>query len=232
MPRSRKQALDALNAETDACRRCPRLVEWRERVSREKRTAYANEDYWGKPVPGFGAPDARILIVGLAPGAHGSNRTGRPFTGDRSGEWLYRSLHRAGLASQPESVGRDDGMRLRDAYITAVVRCAPPANKPKTDEWLNCRPYLEQEIEILTELSTIVCLGGYAYQRVLRVLRDSGHPVPSPMPRFGHGVELGAGRYSVLASYHPSQQNTFTGKLTEPMLDAIWERAKALSEPN
>jgi uracil-DNA glycosylase family 4 len=229
MSKSTQQALAALNAETDSCRLCPRLVEWRERVAREKRAAYADADYWGKPVPGFGDPAARILIVGLAPGAHGSNRTGRPFTGDRSGEWLYRSLHRAGLASQAESIDREDGMRLSDTYITAVVRCAPPANKPKTEEWKNCRSYLEREIEILAGLSTIICLGGYAYQRVLRILRDAGHPVPSPMPRFGHGVELSAGPFSVLASYHPSQQNTFTGKLTEPMLDGIWERAKGLA---
>jgi uracil-DNA glycosylase family 4 len=211
-------------------------VEWRERVAREKRAAYADQEYWGRPVPGFGDPAAWLLVVGLAPGAHGSNRTGRPFTGDRSGEWLYASLHRAGLASQAEAIGRDDGMRLDGVWITACLRCAPPANKPATDEWANCRPFLEREMDILAPSTrVIVCLGGYAYDRVLRILRDAGRPLPVPKPRFGHAVEVrvgegqaGAPGLHLLSSYHPSQQNTFTGKLTEAMLDEIWLRAKQL----
>jgi uracil-DNA glycosylase family 4 len=232
-------ALAALNAEVEACRLCPRLVAWREQVAREKRAAYAAHDYWGRPVPGFGDPAAWLLIVGLAPGAHGSNRTGRMFTGDRSGDWLYRSLHRAGLASQPVASARDDGLTLRGAYITAVVRCAPPGNKPEPAEWQACRPFFERELALLPTVRVIVALGGYAFDRVLRVLGDAGRPVPRPAARFGHGVEVMIGfgptsssrvtagdSLTVLASYHPSQQNTFTGKLTEAMLDGVWARAK------
>ncbi len=219
-------ALSELETEVVACRHCPRLVAWREQVAREKRKAYADADYWGRPVPGFGDPEAWLLLVGLAPGAHGSNRTGRMFTGDRSGDWLYRSLHRAGLSSQPEAVDRGDGLQLAGTWITACVRCAPPANKPKADEWEACRPYLERELEILAPtLKVVVCLGGYAFDRTLRVLREAGHPVPSPKPRFAHGAEVDLGALRLLAAYHPSQQNTFTGRLTEPMLDAIWQRA-------
>jgi len=222
-------ALATLEAEVVACRLCPRLVAWREQVAAEKRAAYAGEDYWGRPVPGFGAPDAWLLVVGLAPGAHGSNRTGRMFTGDRSGEWLYRSLYRAGLASRPESRHRGDDLALLGTYITAAVRCAPPGNRPVPDEWRNCRPFLEREMGALPGVRVIVALGGYAYERVLRVLADRGRAIPPPIPRFAHGAEARpAGGPSVLASYHPSQQNTFTGKLTEPMLDAIWARAKVL----
>ena len=227
--------LDSLNRDVIACRLCPRLVAWREAVAATRRAAYADQTYWGKPVPGFGDPAAWLLIVGLAPGAHGSNRTGRMFTGDRSGEWLYRSLHRAGLANQPEVTAIGDGLALSGAYITAAVRCAPPGNKPLPDEWANCRPFLERELALLANVRVIVALGGYAYTRVLQVLRDKGmRPAgESGMMAFGHGAEVkvgepGVGELVVLASYHPSQQNTFTGKLTLAMLDAIWGRAIAL----
>ena len=219
--------MDGLNERVIACRRCPRLVEWRERVAREKRRAYRDFDYWGKPVPGFGDQDAWLMIVGLAPGAHGSNRTGRPFTGDKSGDWLYASLHRAGLSSRAIALDRDDGLELQGCYITAVVRCAPPANKPLVSEWENCRPYLEEELEILKSTKVIVCTGAYAFDRVLRILVSQGRPVPKPRPRFGHGVEIAVGDLWVIGTYHPSQQNTFTGKLTEPMLDAIWAQAQS-----
>jgi len=226
---NRTAGLAALNADIACCRHCPRLVAWRERVAAEKRAAYADNDYWGRPVPGFGDPDAWLLIVGLAPGAHGSNRTGRMFTGDRSGEWLYRTLHRAGLASSVESRARDDDLVLRGTYITAVVRCAPPGNRPEPAEWRNCRPYFERELALLPNVRVIVALGGYAFERVLKILAETGRPIPKPSPRFGHGAEVPAGdRLTVLASYHPSQQNTFTGKLTEAMLDGIWARAKGL----
>ena len=215
-------------APLEQCRRCPRLVAWREQVARDKRRAFADEDYWGKPVPGFGNPAARLLIVGLAPAAHGANRTGRMFTGDRSGDWLYRALHRAGFASQPAAVGRDDGLRLHDAYITAIVRCAPPANKPTPAERDSCRSWLDQDLDMLTNMSVIVALGQLAHGQILRVLSDRGVEVPRPRPQFGHGaeVDLGPAGPLVIASYHPSQQNTFTGKLTEPMLDAVFARAR------
>ena len=218
-----------LEAAVTACRACPRLVAWRERVAAEKRAAYAAHDYWGRPVPGFGDPAAWLLIVGLAPGAHGSNRTGRMFTGDRSGDWLYRSLHRAGLASQPTATARDNGLALVGAYITAVVRCAPPANKPAPDEWAACRPFFERELDLLPGVRVIVALGAFAYDRVLRVLRDRGRGPGGAPPRFAHGgvARIDAG-LAVVGSYHPSQQNTFTGKLTEAMLDAVWERAKTV----
>ena len=235
----RRLRLTELAAEVVTCFRCPRLVEWRERVAREKRASFAEEPYWGRPVPGFGDPGARLLVVGLAPAAHGANRTGRMFTGDRSGDWLFRALHRAGFASQPESVAADDGLTLSDAWITAVVRCAPPGNRPTPSERRNCRPYLERELDLLEEVRVIVTLGGYAYRHVMRVLRDRGADVPSPMPAFAHGleVEVAAGgpeggaphrRSTLLASYHPSQQNTFTGVLTEAAFDRVWERAREL----
>ncbi|MDH3733027.1 MAG: uracil-DNA glycosylase [Gemmatimonadota bacterium] len=218
-----------------ACRACPRLVAWREEVAREKRAAYRSQDYWGRGVPGFGDPKARILIVGLAPAAHGANRTGRMFTGDRSGDWLYAALHRAGLASQPTSTARDDGLELHDVYVTAAVRCAPPANKPNPEERESCRPFLEREIELLVDVGVIVALGGFGFSQVLRVWRERGGSVPRPAPKFGHGAEValgttgdGPGPVTLLASYHPSQQNTFTGTLTEPMFDAIWSRALEL----
>jgi uracil-DNA glycosylase family 4 len=223
----RADALRRLNAETADCRLCPRLVAWREQMARVRRAAYAQETYWGRPVPGFGDPDAWLLIVGLAPGAHGSNRTGRPFTGDRSGDWLFASLHRAALASQPLATASDDGLRLLGAYLTACVRCAPPANKPRPEEWEHCRPHLARELDILDALRVAVCLGQFAWDRLLRLLRDRGLALPRPLPRFGHGVQLQVGSLTVIASYHPSQQNTFTGKLTEAMLDDVWAAAWA-----
>lgn len=196
----------------------------------EKRAAFREETYWGKPVPAFGDPNARILIVGLAPAAHGANRTGRMFTGDRSGDWLYRALHRAGFANQPESIGRDDGLRLDDVLITAAVRCAPPANKPTTAERDRCAPWLHAELDMSSRVRVMVVLGNFGYVQTLRVLAERGLPVPRPRVRFGHGVEIPMeGGPTLLCSYHPSQQNTFTGKLTEEMFDAIWSRARVLA---
>jgi uracil-DNA glycosylase len=209
------------------CRRCPRLVQWREQVALEKRAAYRDEEYWGRPLPGFGDINARVLICGLAPAAHGGNRTGRIFTGDRSGDWLYRALYRAGFANQPTSIHRQDGLRLRDCYITACVRCAPPANRPSPEERDACLSYLTEELKLLKKVSIIVCLGGFAWDGVLRVLRSFGWK-PTQRPGFGHGAEATVGHYALLGCYHPSQQNTFTGRLTEPMLDAIFARAKNL----
>jgi uracil-DNA glycosylase family 4 len=198
-------------------------------VAREKRAAYGDEEYWGRPVPAFGDPGARILVIGLAPAAHGANRTGRMFTGDRSGEWLYRALHRAGLASQAASTHRGDGLALRDVLVTAAVRCAPPANRPTPAERDACRPWLEAELDLLTSARVLVTLGSFAYDQALRILADRGAGVPSPKPRFAHlaEVDLADGR-TVLASYHPSQQNTFTGKLTRPMLREIFLTARRL----
>ena len=215
-------ALAALTEEIVACRACPRLVAWREHVGREKRASFATEEYWARPVPGFGDPDASVLVVGLAPAAHGGNRTGRVFTGDRSGDWLFRSMWRAGLANQPESVTRDDGLRLLDAYIAAVVRCAPPANKPTVEERDRCRPYLARELALLPRVRVIVVLGAFAYENVAALLGVR------PRPRFGHGVEVPTGGRTIVCCFHPSQQNTFTGKLTEAMLDAVFARAAAL----
>jgi len=208
-----------------ACRACPRLVAWREQVAATRRAAYADQDYWGRPVPGFGDPDAWLLILGLAPGAHGSNRTGRMFTGDRSGEWLFRSLHRAGLATQAVAASRDDGLRLVGAWLTAAVRCAPPANKPSPDEWAACRPFLQRELALLPRVRVVVALGAFAWRKALDVGRDAGWTVPRPLPRFAHGAEADLGPVRLIGSYHPSQQNTFTGTLTEPMLDAVWAAA-------
>ena len=212
--------LGVLAGDVAGCRACPRLVEWREKVAREKRAAYRAETYWGRPVPGFGDPEARLLIVGLAPAAHGANRTGRMFTGDRSGDFLYAALHRTGYANQPTAVSRDDGLELRDAYITAPVRCAPPQNKPTPAERDACAPFLERELALLEGVRVFLVLGGFGYQVLARALELR------PRPRFGHGVEaeLADGR-AVICSYHVSQQNTFTGRLTESMLDAVLERA-------
>lgn len=230
--------LAALEADVTACRACPRLVAWREHVAAVKRAAYADQAYWGRPVPGFGDPDAWLLIVGLAPGAHGSNRTGRMFTGDASGQWLYRSLHRAGFASQPEATGRGDGLTLRGAWITAAVRCAPPANKPSPDEWAACRPFLDREMALLGNVRVVVALGGFAWQKVLDVGRGLGRgdpadagegrrwTIPRPAPAFGHGADVDLGAVRLIGCYHPSQQNTFTGKLTERMLDDVWALAR------
>lgn len=216
--------LDALNDRLIACRRCPRLVEWRERVACEKRAAYRDEEYWGRPVPGFGDPWARVLICGLAPAAHGGNRTGRVFTGDRSGDWLFAALHRAGFANQPTSTHRGDGLRLKDSYISACVRCAPPANKPTTEERDACLPYLVEELGLLKRLKVIVCLGSFAWEGALRALRERGQ-VAERKPRFGHAAEAVMGPYTLLGCYHPSQQNTFTGRLTEAMLNTVFRLA-------
>jgi uracil-DNA glycosylase family 4 len=206
------------------CRRCPRLVEWRERVAREKRASFAHEDYWGRPVPGFGDPDARVYVLGLAPAAHGGNRTGRVFTGDRSGDWLFASMYRTGFANQPESVSLDDGLRLAGAFIAAAVRCAPPANKPLPSERDNCLPYAAEELELMPSVRVIVCLGGFAWDAACRLLGIR------PRPRFGHGAEHAEpGKPLLLGCFHPSQQNTFTGRLTEPMMDAVFERAAVLA---
>ncbi len=224
-------ALQQLSSRVTRCRRCPRLVSWREEVAREKRAAFVDWTYWGRPVPGFGDPEPWLLIVGLAPAAHGANRTGRMFTGDRSGDFLYAALHRAGLANQPESSARHDGLELRGVYVTACVRCAPPGNRPTPAERANCREYLEEELDLLRNVRVILTLGSFAYDHVLKILRDRGARVPSPRPSFGHGRELDFGTHvpSVIASYHPSQQNTFTGKLTPEMLDSVLARARALA---
>jgi len=220
--------LERLAAAVTRCRACPRLVAWRERIGAERRAAYAGQEYWARPVPGFGDPGAWLVVLGLAPAAHGANRTGRMFTGDRSGDWLFRALHRAGVADRPTSVSRHDGLTLRGAYVTACVRCAPPANRPAADEWWACRPFLTAELDLLPRARVVVALGGFAYRRLVRLLAERGLPLPTPAPPFGHGREVPAGPLTVLASYHPSQQNTFTGRLTEPMFDAVWARATAL----
>lgn len=222
--------MDALGADIASCRRCPRLVSWREQVAVEKRAAYRDDSYWGRGVPGFGDPEASLLVLGLAPAAHGANRTGRVFTGDRSGDWLFRSLHRAGVANQPTSTHLDDGLVLRGAWVAAAVRCAPPGNKPLPDERENCLPFLHREVRILLRLRAILVLGQFAYDVARRDLGEAGTRVP----KFGHGVEslltLFDGRVvNVVCSYHPSQQNTFTGTLTEPMLDDVTSRAVKLS---
>jgi uracil-DNA glycosylase family 4 len=227
-------SLDALSAEITACTRCPRLVEWRERSAADPPRRYRNETYWARPLPGFGDPRAPIVLVGLAPAAHGGNRTGRIFTGDRSGDWLFAALHRAGLANQATSVGIDDGLRLRRAYITAVNRCPPPQNRPTTEERDNCLPYLVRELRQLRLARVIVALGSYAWAGSLLALAELGVEMPRPRPRFGHGAEarLRASDGSrprdwvLLGCFHPSQQNTFTGKLTEPMLDSVFARAR------
>ncbi|MDQ6696439.1 MAG: uracil-DNA glycosylase [Actinomycetota bacterium] len=220
----RPDELDRLDAEIVACRACPRLVAWREQVGHEKRAAFRDEDYWARPVPPFGDPRASLVIVGLAPAAHGGNRTGRMFTGDRSGDFLYAALHRAGYANQAESRSRQDGLHLTDAWVTSPVRCAPPANKPTPQERDRCRPFLERELALLTQARAFVVLGSFAYQALSGILGIR------PRPPFGHGIEVPAGDgRTIIGSYHVSQQNTFTGRLTPPMLDAIFARARALS---
>jgi uracil-DNA glycosylase family 4 len=226
---SSNPALAALTDEITRCRSCPRLVAWREQVAREKRAAFAHEEYWGRPVPGFGDPRARVLLVGLAPAAHGGNRTGRVFTGDRSGDWLFAALHRAGLANQPTSVRAGDGLELLDSYVAAAVRCAPPANKPTPAERDQCLPYLVRELALLEQVKVIVVLGAFAYDAVWRTLGSAGVELPRPRPSFAHGLEVPTARATVLGCYHPSQQNTFTGRLTEPMLDAVLARALDLA---
>jgi uracil-DNA glycosylase family 4 len=217
--------LEALERRITGCRRCPRLVEWRERVAREKRASFASDEYWGRPVPGFGDPDARVFVLGLAPAAHGGNRTGRVFTGDRSGDWLFASLYRTGYANQPQSVSADDGLELRDVWIAAAVRCAPPANKPLPAERDACLPYAAEELELLPRVHAIVALGAFAWDAALRL-----HGGVRPRPKFGHLAEAALpGERVLVGCFHPSQQNTFTGRLTEPMLDAVFERARVLT---
>jgi uracil-DNA glycosylase family 4 len=223
-----RAALAVLVAEIVECRRCPRLVDWRERVARDKVRRFRDETYWGRPLPGFGDPDGRILLLGLAPAAHGGNRTGRVFTGDASGDFLWAALHAAGLADRPASDRADDGLTLTDAYIAAAVRCAPPANKPTTHERDTCAPYLEREVRLLERLVVVVALGQFGWDAALRALDALGHEV-RPKPRFGHGREAVIGPYRLLGSYHPSQQNTFTGRLTRPMFGAVLERARELA---
>ena len=222
------RSLTLLNEQIVTCRRCPRLVAHRETMAREKRRQFRDWTYWGRPIPGFGDPKARLFVVGLAPAAHGGNRTGRVFTGDRSGDWLYEALHRFGFANQPESTHKGDGLALADCYIAAAVRCAPPGNKPTPDEFEVCRPYLVEELRLLKRLHVVVALGKIAFDQYLKTCRETGRPVSSPLPRFGHGA-----RYSLpwgvtlIGSYHPSQQNTFTGKLTRPMFHSVFKQARA-----
>jgi uracil-DNA glycosylase family 4 len=225
---SGRDSLAALGREVIGCRRCPRLVAWREQTARVKRTAFAGDEYWGRPLPGFGDPRARVLVLGLAPAAHGGNRTGRIFTGDRSGDWLFAALWRAGFANQPESIHRDDGLMLSDCYVTAAVRCAPPQNKPTPGERDNCLPYLVRELHLLHSVRVMVCLGGFAWEVAFRALSAGGVTV-KPRPRFGHGAVASAGGYELLGCYHPSQQNTFTGRLTEAMMDEVLGRARELA---
>jgi uracil-DNA glycosylase len=227
--------LEQVTAEVVECRLCPRLVDWREEAAANPPARYRGQSYWARPIPGWGDAGARLLVVGLAPAAHGGNRTGRIFTGDRSGDWLFRALHRAGFANQPTSVSRDDGLELLDCYIAAVVRCAPPANRPTPQERDTCLPYLVRELHALASLRVVVALGSFAWDGVLRAFRQAGWSVPSPRPVFGHGAEVQIAPPSpepspvtLLGCYHPSQQNTFTGKLTEPALDALFARARAL----
>ncbi len=240
----RAAELEALAGEIEGCRRCPRLVEWREQVARERRAAFARERYAAHPVAGFGDPAARVLILGLAPAAHGGNRTGRIFTGDRSGDFLFAALWRAGFANQPTSTHRGDGLRVRDAWITAAVRCAPPANRPTTEERDACLPWSVRELELLPGIRVALCLGAFAWDAALRLraaaarpdtgrseahLPRTGAPLPRPRPRFGHGAEHPGEPLSLLGCFHPSQQNTFTGRLTEPMIDAVLLRARDLA---
>ena len=224
-----RAALAALTAEIVDCRRCPRLVAWRERVAREKVVRFRDETYWGRPVPGFGDPDARILLLGLAPAAHGGNRTGRVFTGDASGDFLFSALYAAGLADRPASRRADDGLTLYDAYIAAAVRCAPPANKPTIEERDTCAPWLALELGLLARIRVIVALGSFGWDAALRMLAGQGH-VLRPKPRFGHGAEAAVGPYRLLGTYHPSQQNTFTGVLTQSMLRAVLQRAREIAD--
>lgn len=222
---ARRTALARIEAEVIDCRRCPRLVDWRERVAQEKVARFRSDEYWGRPVPGFGDPDARILLLGLAPAAHGGNRTGRVFTGDESGNFLWPALHTAGLADRPVSLGRGDGLEALGLWVTAPVKSAPPDNKPLPSERANCAPYLVQELAALDRVRAVVALGAFAWDAALATFAALGHPAPRPKPRFGHGNEVRIGAWTLLGSYHVSQQNTRTGRLTRPMLDAVLRRA-------
>jgi uracil-DNA glycosylase family 4 len=225
-----RHSIKTLNRRVVRCAKCPRLVRWREACAKNPPRRYVGEDYWAKPLPGFGDPKARVLIVGLAPAAHGGNRTGRMFTGDRSGDWLYGALHRAGFASQPTSEQRGDGLELSDCYITAAVHCAPPLNKPTRAEFNRCRPYLVEEFKLMgAQLLAVIVLGKIAFNSFFKACQESGGAMPRPRPRFGHGISVQLpGGPLLICSYHPSQQNTFTGKLTRPMFDAVFERARAV----
>ena len=225
------ETLAHIEAVVIECRRCPRLVEWRERVAREKVARFRHDDYWGRPVPGFGDPDARILLLGLAPAAHGGNRTGRVFTGDASGDFLWPALHAAGLASRPESRRRGDGLEAIDLWITAPVKSAPPDNKPLPSERDNCAPYLVRELAALDRVTVVVALGGFAWESALRTFAALGEPTPRPRPRFAHGAEVQLGRWLLLGCYHVSQQNTFTGRLTRPCSRRCWRARRRLSLP-
>ena len=226
------KVLDELNHRITHCRRCPRLVRWRETSAQNPPRRYLDQDYWARPLPGFGDPKARVLIVGLAPAAHGGNRTGRMFTGDRSGDWLYGALHAAGFANQPNSDHRGDGLQLKDCYITAAVHCAPPGNKPNLIEFKRCRPYLVEELTLFRQAQVVIALGKIAFDSFLAASQEKGAALPKPRPKFGHGVavNLSSGQL-LLCSYHPSQQNTFTGKLTRPMFQSIFARARAVLRP-
>ena len=226
-----RDRLAGLAAEIVACRACPRLVAWREAAAANPPARFRGEPYWARPVPGFGDPAARILLLGLAPAKDGGNRTGRVFTGDRSGDFLFAALHRAGLANQPTSIGREDGLELRGAYVAAAVRCAPPGNKPLPGERDRCAPYLLREMALLTELGVIVALGAFAWDAALRAVEPGGGPLLGPRPRFGHGAEARVGPITLLGAYHPSQQNTCTGRLTPAMLDRVLEQAIRVSHP-
>ena len=222
-------SLLALEREIVDCRACPRLVAWREQVAVAKRAAFAEEEYWGRPIPGFGDPDAAVVVLGLAPAAHGGNRTGRVFTGDRSGDWLFAALHAVGMANQPTSRRRDDGLALRGCWVTAAVRCAPPANRPTPAERDTCLPYAVRELALLRRARAIVCLGGFAWDAALRILARRGGEVPRPRPRFGHGAQALVGDVVLLGCYHPSQQNTFTGRLAPGMMEEVLRRARDLA---
>ena len=226
--RSAPATIEAQNRIVVACRRCPRLVRYRERVAQEKVARFRGWTYWGRPLPGFGNAEARLLVVGLAPAAHGGNRTGRMFTGDRSGDWLFRALWKAGFANRAASVSRDDGLMLRDAYITATVRCAPPGNRPTPEEFRRCRPYLVGDLGLLPRLQVAVALGAVAWTGLLTAWADAGHAVPRPRPRFSHGARVDLGPLVLLASYHPSQRNTQTGLLSEAMFDSVFRTARDL----
>ncbi|KGA12658.1 hypothetical protein GM50_23810 [freshwater metagenome] len=232
IPLPASKSIKLLDQKIIACRRCPRLVQWREEVAVVKRKSYENERYWGKPVPGFGPDNARVIIVGLAPGAHGANRTGRIFTGDSSGDWLYKALHKNGLATIPTSTSANDGQTLIDTRITCAVRCAPPDNKPSTEEKVECSDYLTNEIELLMPTARVfLALGSFAWSATIKTLRAMDHQISTPTPKFGHGecftwISPEGIKRMVLGSYHPSQQNTFTGKLTEPMLNEVIKKAK------